>query len=194
MFWKSILKSLIKLETFCNRSVLIRGLEVEEIIPFPDWINPFPVLKINFELLEKNEGHFVKDIFIRDMEYSRSFLVNLTLSPSIFVYLGLSLTIFDFLGLSRSFSVYLGPFRSISVYLGLFWTILGYLKLLRAIMSYFNYFRLSLAISDHLWLSRPISGFLYQASSIRVQAEAGGSKILLFKNVLFFSIFCWHKL
>ena len=34
-----------------------------EIIQFPIWINPFPVLKINFKLLGENEKHFVKEVF-----------------------------------------------------------------------------------------------------------------------------------
>ena len=34
-----------------------------EIIPFPVWIIPFPILKISFELLGKNEKHFVKYVF-----------------------------------------------------------------------------------------------------------------------------------
>ena len=46
-----------------KRSFLIRGLEVGEIILFPVRIIPFPVLKINFEALGTNEGHFVKEVF-----------------------------------------------------------------------------------------------------------------------------------
>ena len=42
---------------------MIRGPEVGEIIKFPVWIIPFPVLKINFELLGMNEKHFVKEVF-----------------------------------------------------------------------------------------------------------------------------------
>jgi len=42
---------------------LIRGLKVEEIIPFPVWIIPFPVLKNNFETLKTNEKHFGKEVF-----------------------------------------------------------------------------------------------------------------------------------
>ena len=34
-----------------------------EIIPFPVWIFPFPVLKIDFETLASNERHFVKEVF-----------------------------------------------------------------------------------------------------------------------------------
>ena len=34
-----------------------------EIIPFPVWIIPFPVLKIIFEPLGTNERHFVKEVF-----------------------------------------------------------------------------------------------------------------------------------
>ena len=33
-----------------------------EIIIFPVWINPFPVLKINFELLGRYEEDFVKEV------------------------------------------------------------------------------------------------------------------------------------
>ena len=42
---------------------LIKGLEVEEIIPFPVLIIPFPVLKINFETLGINDKHSFKDVF-----------------------------------------------------------------------------------------------------------------------------------
>ena len=34
-----------------------------EIIPSPVWINPFPVSKINFELLGSNEKYVVKEFF-----------------------------------------------------------------------------------------------------------------------------------
>ena len=37
-----------------------------EIIPFPVWIIPFPVLKNDFELLGSNEKHFVKGVFRSD--------------------------------------------------------------------------------------------------------------------------------
>ena len=47
-------------ETFCKISFLIRCLEVGDIIPFPVWIIPFSILKINFESLGTNEKHFVK--------------------------------------------------------------------------------------------------------------------------------------
>ena len=46
-----------------ERSFLIRGLEVGQIIPFPVWIIPFPVLKINFEPLRTNKKHFIKEVF-----------------------------------------------------------------------------------------------------------------------------------
>jgi len=36
---------------------------VGEIIPFPVWIILFPALKINFETLEINDKHFVKEVF-----------------------------------------------------------------------------------------------------------------------------------
>ena len=32
------------------------------MIPFPIWINPFPFLKINFEILGENEIHLVKEV------------------------------------------------------------------------------------------------------------------------------------
>ena len=165
MFWKSILKSLIKLETFCNRSVLIRGLEVEEIIPFPDWINPLSVLKTNFELLEKNEGHFVKDVLL-----SQSILVSLTLSPSILGHLWLSKAILDFLGSSGS----------ISVYLILFMLIFSYHWLFQTTSSYNELSRLSLAIPGHLWLSWAISGYLSQVSSMKINFEI----LVKMKNIL----------
>ena len=34
-----------------------------EIIPFPVWIIPLPVLKINFEPLGSNDKCFVKEVF-----------------------------------------------------------------------------------------------------------------------------------
>ena len=34
-----------------------------EIIPFAIWVIPFPVLKINFQFLDNNEKHFVKEFF-----------------------------------------------------------------------------------------------------------------------------------
>ena len=34
-----------------------------EIIPFPVWIIPFPVLKINFETIGSIEKCFVKEVF-----------------------------------------------------------------------------------------------------------------------------------
>ena len=34
-----------------------------KIIPFPVWLIPFPVSKINFELIGQNEKHFVKEVF-----------------------------------------------------------------------------------------------------------------------------------
>ena len=45
------------------KDIFIRGLEVEEIIPFPVWIIPFPVSKINFESLGKSKKHFIKEVF-----------------------------------------------------------------------------------------------------------------------------------
>ena len=42
---------------------MIEGLEVREIIPFPVWINPFPVSKIDFEPFGSNEKQFVKGVF-----------------------------------------------------------------------------------------------------------------------------------
>ena len=38
-------------------------MEVGEIIPFPAWMIPFPVLKINFKFLGNNEEYFVKEVF-----------------------------------------------------------------------------------------------------------------------------------
>ena len=34
-----------------------------EIISFPIWIIPFPVLEINFEPLGSNEKYYVKEVF-----------------------------------------------------------------------------------------------------------------------------------
>ena len=59
-------------------------------------------------------------------------------------------------------------------YTGIYWAIFGYLGL-------------SQAISGHLVLSQVISIYVYQVSSIRMQVEAGESKLLLFQN--FFLIF-----
>jgi len=42
---------------------LIGGQEVEEIIPFPVWIIPFPVFKTSFGLIGKSKKHFVKETF-----------------------------------------------------------------------------------------------------------------------------------
>ena len=63
--------------------------------------------------------------------------------------------------------------------------IMLYLKLLQAITSDRHQ---SLAIFCFLWLSLDVSGYLYQVSSkyhIRVQLEAGESKLLLFETFLF---------
>ena len=38
-------------------------MEAGVTIPFLVWIIPFPVLKINFEVLGKNENHFVREAF-----------------------------------------------------------------------------------------------------------------------------------
>ena len=35
---------------------------MEEIIPFPVWMIPFPVLKTNFEPFGSNKKHFVKKV------------------------------------------------------------------------------------------------------------------------------------
>ena len=43
--------------------LFIRGLEVGEMIKFSAWVMPYPVMEINFELLSKNEKHFVHEIF-----------------------------------------------------------------------------------------------------------------------------------
>ena len=51
-----------KWKTFCNRSFLIRDPEVGDIIPFPVWIIPFTVLKINYEPLETNGRHFLNEV------------------------------------------------------------------------------------------------------------------------------------
>ena len=34
-----------------------------KIVPFPVWIKPFPVLKINLKLIGKNEKHFIEEVF-----------------------------------------------------------------------------------------------------------------------------------
>ena len=64
---------------------MIRGLEagkiipflVGEIIPFPVGMIPFPVLKINSELLGSNEKYFVKEVFWDQMKIfcKRTFLI-----------------------------------------------------------------------------------------------------------------------
>ena len=38
-----------------------------KIIPFPVWIIPFPVLKINLELLGSNDKCFVKEVFLSEV-------------------------------------------------------------------------------------------------------------------------------
>ena len=50
-------------ETFCKTSFFIRGMEVGEIIPFPVWTIPFPVLKIDFEFFGTYKKHFGKEFF-----------------------------------------------------------------------------------------------------------------------------------
>ena len=51
---------------FVKEDALLRSLEVVEIITFPVWIIPFPVLKISFELLGSNEKYFVKEVFLSE--------------------------------------------------------------------------------------------------------------------------------
>ena len=46
-----------------KKKFYIGGLEVGEIILFPVWINPFPVLKISLELLGANEKQYAKEVF-----------------------------------------------------------------------------------------------------------------------------------
>ena len=67
--------------------------------------------------------------------------------------------------------------RSISGY-----NALGYLWLSKAISGYLW---LSKAISGYLWVSLAISDYLYCVSTIRVQVEAGESKLLLFETFFF---------
>jgi len=43
--------------------IYFEGLKVGKIIPFPVWIIPLSVLKINFELLGTNENPFEKEVF-----------------------------------------------------------------------------------------------------------------------------------
>ena len=57
------LKEVGEIYFWAKSCFLIRGPELGEIIPFPVWIIPFPILKINSEFLGLNEKHFVKDIF-----------------------------------------------------------------------------------------------------------------------------------
>ena len=45
----------------CN--INLSPLEVQEIIPFPDLMILFPVLKIDFEALVTNEKDYVKEVF-----------------------------------------------------------------------------------------------------------------------------------
>ena len=47
---------------------MIRGMEVAEIIQFPVWMIPFPVLKINFEVLGRYGKDVVKEVFDRGLE------------------------------------------------------------------------------------------------------------------------------
>ena len=46
-----------------KKNLLIEYLEVGEIIPFPVWTIPFPVLKINFEFFGTYKKHFGKEFF-----------------------------------------------------------------------------------------------------------------------------------
>ena len=65
--------------------------------------------------------------------------------------------------------------------------ILNYLRLSCAISGYLG---LSWAISYYLKLSRAISDYLCQLSSIKVQVEAGESKLYLVETIPFFFL---HK-
>ena len=52
------------MEPFCKRSFKIEGQEVEEIIPFPVWIIPFPVFKTIFRILGSNDKSFEEFFFL----------------------------------------------------------------------------------------------------------------------------------
>ena len=41
---------------------------MRKIIPFPVWIIPIPVSKIDFEPFGSNEKHFIKEFLIRGLE------------------------------------------------------------------------------------------------------------------------------
>ena len=42
---------------------MIGSQKVGEKIPFPVWIIPFPIFKTSFELVDKIDKHFVKEVF-----------------------------------------------------------------------------------------------------------------------------------
>ena len=141
----------------------------------------------------------------------------LYLSWSILTSLGSSRSILVQLGLSWSILIYHGLTQAlvISRNFGQKWEISGYVRLSRAISGYFEqshvsqatmgYLGLSktisgficknlgylwqyMAISAFFWLSLAIAGYLYRVSNIRVQVEAGDSKLLRFQTFwLFFS-------
>ena len=58
-----------------------------EIIPFPVWMIPFPLLKINFEAGRTNEKHLVKDFFfIRGLQVAMKVRVAIRLSVKNFTH------------------------------------------------------------------------------------------------------------
>ena len=90
-------------------------------------------------------------------------------------YLGLSQAILGYIRLSL-----------VSGYIKLSQATMGYLILSRALSGYTE--QSWLGYIWKYWLYMAISGYLYQESSIRVQAEAGKSNLLLFQYFIpFFS-------
>ena len=95
---------------------------------------------------------------------------------SLLVYLCLYSPILVYPGLSWAISIYLRLFQSqaISGNLGTSWVIHGFRGLSLAILSYF-------------WIFKSISGYIiYKVWIIRVQLEAGLSKLLWFENFCYF--------
>ena len=63
MFRKLILKPLDQRGNIKYKKFLIRGQEAGKITPFPVWMIPIPVLKVDFEPLKSYENDVEKEVF-----------------------------------------------------------------------------------------------------------------------------------
>ena len=61
--WSNWVKRGQNRKLFIKKRFLLRGQEMVEIIPFPVWRIPFPVLKNKFEPFGSNEKLFGKEVF-----------------------------------------------------------------------------------------------------------------------------------